>query len=54
MKEKEKLEKDETAALEYLGDVLIATNQNHETATEDIKGSYQEVRDEYRNRVIKQ
>lgn len=48
------LEEDQTTQLKYLGDVHIATQQNHDAVTEEIKNVYQEVRDEYRNKNMEE
>ena len=53
MKERKRMDKNQDAIEHYLDDVVIALNQRHANQEMEIKGEYNSIKEEVRNKVIK-
>ena len=51
MKERKHMDKNQDAIEHYLDDVVIALNQRHANLEMEIKGEYNGIKDEVRNKV---
>ena len=51
MKERKHMDKNQDAIEHYLDDVVIALNQRHANQEMEIKGEYNSIKDEVRNKV---
>ena len=51
MKERKRMDKNQDAIEHYLDDVVIALNQRHANQEMEIKGEYNGIKDEVRNKV---
>ena len=53
MKERKRMDKNQDTIEHYLDDVVIALNQRHANQEMEIKGEYNSIKEEVRNKVIK-